>query len=374
MLRAHMSALSVLLLLSSVGHGQIDHITLTAGTPEDKELTAIANEQDPQKRISLYQDFLVKYASNPMAVAFGNWQLSQAYQVAGDLEKAIAAGDKALAGSPHNLDIVTSQVLIAQQSKDNAQVFKYSVLGGEVYNSIDKQTKPAEVSEASFQSSIEADKQSNKNAYDFFREAAFGAISSESNAKTRMDYIERFTSAFPQAGLDDQLTSYALNSLAELRDTPRLIAYGNKVLTNDPENLPALLVLSNTYLDSGNNAKAMTYAQRAIAAAKAEDPSADKSRKISAGVAHTVMGRAYANEEKTQPSITELKSATTLLKGVDEQEFAVAAYFLGWDYAKLNRLAEARAILNQAVAIAGPVQGPAKDLLAKVNAARAPGK
>jgi hypothetical protein len=63
-----------------------------------------------------------------------------------------------------------------------------------------------------------------------------------------------------------------------------------------------------------------------------------------------------------------------LLKGNDEQQYAVAAYYLGWDYAKVNKLTEARAVLNDAVAIPGPVQQPVKDLLVKVNTARAAGK
>jgi hypothetical protein len=90
-------------------------------------------------------------------------------------------------------------------------------------------------------------------------------------------------------------------------------------------------------------------------------------------VAHKILGVAYAKQEKTAASIAELKSATTLLRGQDEQQYAVAAYFLGWDYAKLNRLSDARAALTDAAAISGPVQQPSKDLLVKVNSARASG-
>jgi hypothetical protein len=134
-------------------------------------------------------------------------------------------------------------------------------------------------------------------------------------------------------------------------------------------------MLANTYVEHpGTAAKAVTYAQKAIVVAKADAPDADKSKKISAGVAHCVIGRAYANEGKTLPSIGELKSATALLKGQDEQQYTVAAYFLGWDYAKLNKLSDARAILTEAAAIPGPMQTPTKDLLAKINSARAAGK
>jgi tetratricopeptide (TPR) repeat protein len=166
-------------------------------------------------------------------------------------------------------------------------------------------------------------------------------------------------------------------SLSQLQDNHRLISYAEKALAANPNNLPALLLLANNYVDSsepGALAKAVGYAQKAIVAAKADDPAADKSQKISAGVAHSVMGRAYAKQSKTLPSISELKSATALLKGNDEQQYAVAAYYLGWDYAKVNKLTEARAVLNEAAGIPGPVQQPVKDLLTKVNTARAAGK
>ena len=82
---------------------QVDHIVIAAGTDEDHALQAITNEQDPQKKLAMYEDFVQKFSANPAAVAYGNWQISQAYQGSGDVQKALDYGDKALAGSPHNL-------------------------------------------------------------------------------------------------------------------------------------------------------------------------------------------------------------------------------------------------------------------------------
>ena len=367
-------AFSIFFSIASLSYSQIDKITITAGTDEDKELTAIGNEQDSQKKISMYQEFLQKYSSNPMAAAFAGLQLSQAYQAAGDMQEAVQAGDKALAVSPHNLDILMSQAMIAQQLKDGAGAFKYSIRGGDAYASIDKQAKPADMPDEPFQSNNKADRDMNRSAYDYFRSAAFNVIASETDAKTRMDYIEKYTTTFPKS-YEDQLASYAMMSLSELNDNKRLLAYAGKILASDPENLPALLMMANTYVESPDTAaKAMTYAQKVIAAAKAEAADADKSRRISAGIAHCVMGRAYTNEGKTLPSIAELKSATTLLKGEDEQQFALASYFLGWAYAKLNKLSDARAALSDASAIPGPMQSIIQELLTKVNSARAAGK
>jgi hypothetical protein len=356
---------------------QVDTIVIPAGTPEDNDLNTIANEHDAQKKVSMYQDFLQKYASNQAAVAYANWQLSQYYQSTGDLQRALECGDKAAAGSPHNLDILTSQVTIAQQLKDNVRIFKYSIQAGEAFNSIEKQPKPADMTDEQFATMVASQKDANKNAYDFFEGAAFNGIAGENDAKSRMDYIDKFTVTFPKSKMDEQITSYAMLSLSQLQDNHRLIGYAEKALAANPNNLPALLLLANNCVDSsepGALTKAVTYAQKAIVAAKADDPAAEKSQKISAGVAHSVMGRAYAKQSKTVPSISELKSATTLLKGNDEQQYSVAAYYLGWDYAKVNKLTEARSILNEVAAIPGPVQQPAKDLLTKVNTARAAGK
>jgi tetratricopeptide (TPR) repeat protein len=165
----------------------------------------------------------------------------------------------------------------------------------------------------------------------------------------------------------------AMLALSELKDTHRLNEYAEKALAANPNNLAALLSLANSYLNSSEPAKAIPYAQRAIVAAKADDPAADRGHKVSAGVAHSILGRVYAKQSKTQAAITELKSAVTLLRGQDDQQFALAAYYLGWEYAKVNALTEARGILAEAAGIPGGAQQPAKELLAKVNAARASG-
>jgi tetratricopeptide (TPR) repeat protein len=356
---------------------QVERIVFPAGTPEDQALNAISNEQDGQKKLAMYQDFVQKFSSNSAAIAYGNWQMSQLYQNSGDLQKALAFGDTALASSPRNLDILVSQANIAQQMKDNAKAFDYSVRGGEICSSIAKQPKPAGVSDQDFSARIADEQNAARGSCEYLETAAFNGIASESDAKTRMAEIERFTPAFPNSRFQEPVANYAMVSLSELKDTPRMIAYGEKTLAADPNNLPALLLLAGTYVDDpkpGSTAKAITYAQKAVEVAKADAPDADRSRKISAGAAHATIGYAYLKQDKTSAAIPELKSASALFKGLDDQQYAIALYRLGFAYAKLNKVTEAREVLTEAVKISGPVQQPAQELLVKVNAARAKGK
>jgi tetratricopeptide (TPR) repeat protein len=370
---------SSFIFLSAISYAQIDKIVIPAGTPEDLALTEIGKEQDGQKKTSMYQDFLQKFSSNPAAVAYGNWQLAQTYQNSGDLAKALEYGDKAVAGSPHNLDILVSQASIAQQMKNDAKIVEYSTRGGEAYNSIAKQTRPEGMSDQDFAARVAEDRNSAKNGYDFLEAAGFNAIADEKDPKARMSYIERYTAAYPESKYADQVAQYAMYTLGpgQLNDPARLVKFGDKALASNPNSIPALLLLSNFYVDDakpGSVTKAASYAQKVIELAKADAPDADKSRKLSSGVAHSTLGYALMKQDKTAAAIPQFKSALELLKGQDDTAYAAALYRLGYAYAKTNKVSDARDVLEQAVKIEGPVQQPAQELLTKVNAARAKAK
>jgi tetratricopeptide (TPR) repeat protein len=352
---------------------QLDRIVIAAGTPEDQALQEISKEPDAQKKLTLYQDFVQKFSSNPAAVAFGNWQISQAYQTTGDLPKALEYGDKALAGSPNNMDIIVSQAGIAQQLKNDAKIMEYSEKGGQVYEGIAKQTKPEGTSDQDFATKVAADQDAAKTSHAFLEGVGFNAIADEKDAKTRMSYIERFTAAFPNSQYAEQVSHYAMYTLGpgQLNDSARLIAFGEKSLQANPNSLPTLLMLSNAYVEDAKPAsvaKSVTYAQKIVALAKADASDADRSRKLSAGIAHSTLGYAYMKQDKTAAAIPEFKAASALLKGQDATAYATAMYRLGYAYAKLNRKAEAKDVLVEVVKINTPLKQPAQDLLDKVEA------
>src|SRR6202790_826401 len=169
--------LVVLLLGVSIPHasGQVDRITIAAGTDEDHDLQAISSEQDAQKKLAMYEDFVKKYSGNPAAAAYGNWQLAQAYQATGDLQKGLDYGDKALAGSPHNLDILVSQASIAQQAKNNTKLTEFAAKGGEVCSSVAKQPKPDGMSDEDFTRKVNEEKSGLQNSCDFLETSGFNA-------------------------------------------------------------------------------------------------------------------------------------------------------------------------------------------------------
>lgn len=369
----------LVVVLVSFSYAQSGQIVIAAGTPEDQALQEISKETDAQKRVTMYEDFLQKFSSNPAAVAYGNWQISQSFQSAGDLPKALEYGDKALAAAPRNLDILVSQASIAQQLKDDGKIIDYAEKGGQAYEAIGKGTKPEGISDQDFANRASSDREAAKGAHDFLEGVGFNAIADEKDPKKRMAYIERFSTAFPDSKFQEQVSQYAMYTLGpgQLNDPARLVAFGEKSLAANPNSIPVMLMLASTYVEDtkpASVAKSVTYSEKVITLAKGNEPDADRARKLSAGVAHSTLGYALMKQDKTVNAIPELKSASALLKGQDDVAYATALYRLGYAYAKLNRTTDARETLNEAVKIQGPLQQPSRELLEKVNTARAKGK
>jgi tetratricopeptide (TPR) repeat protein len=256
--------------------------------------------------------------------------------------------------------------------KDNGKVVDYAVEGANVYNSIAKQPKPPDLSDADFAGKIKSEQSAAQSDYDFLETSAYNAIRSEQDPNKRMTEIEKFTPAFPKSKYEAQVSQLALYSLRQLNQPQRLEAYGEKTLAANPDSIPTLLMMGDAYAANPKDAaKAATYANKVITLV---GPNPDtKEKKSYAGLAHVTLGRAELNQEKLLPAVTDLKTAVTLLEDdpVDQQQ---ALFYLGYAYAKQNHKADAVTSLQKAAAIDGPYAKPAKEMLAKINAAGATAK
>ena len=177
------------------------------------------------------------------------------------------------------------------------------------------------------------------------------------------------SSIFPKSKFADQVTQLALYSLRQLNQPQRLVAYSDRTLAANPDSIPTLLMMADAYAaDPKDAAKAVSYANKVLTLVGTNPAGQDKTKRSYAGVAHTTLGRAELNQDKLFPAVADLKTAVSLLQD-DPQDQQQALYFLGYASAKQNHKADAVAALEKAAAISGPYQGPAKEMLDKVNAA-----
>jgi tetratricopeptide (TPR) repeat protein len=371
----HASLLTFLLATSFAG-AQVEKIIIAAGTPEEKAIQAVTTENDPQKRMAMWQDFLQKFSSNPQAVAYGNWQLSQQYLDQGDGPKALAYGEKALAAQPNNLDILVSLTTAAQRVKDNSKIVQYAARGGTAFNGVARQVTPPGMEDDAFALKIRQDQEPLRSSYEYLEAAGLNAIVGEEDPRKRMGYVERYMAGFPNSRLQEQVMQMAVYTLAQLKDSGRLTSFAEKALAADPNGMSTLVVLAVAFAefpDASYATRSETYARKALNVPKTQTKLDESRYLLYSGLAHSALGYALMRQERTLPAIAELKTASTELKGHSDS-YATALYRLGFAYAKTGKLPEAKLALTEAAAIRGPYQEPSRELLTKVSAAVTKGK
>jgi tetratricopeptide (TPR) repeat protein len=354
------------LLLVAPAAAQITQIIIPAGSDADKASTAINAETDPQKRITMLTDFVKQFGSDKMALAFGYQVLAQQYQMTGDMAKAMDAAEQSYAAIPTNVDIVTTAVTVAQAAKNGAKILEYACKGGALISGIGKDAG----ADAAAAERAKFEQQKYQPQVEFFESAAYNAIANEDNAKTRMAYIEQFEAAFPKSKFAQGVMQFAMLSLQQMNQPAKFAEFGEKLLAANPEDMSTLVMLASVFATEQSGAhfsKATEYAHRAIELAKTKPD--DKQVQFSAAIAHSSLGTVLIRQEKTVPAITELKLAAPALKD-DQEAGGMVLYYLGFGYAKLQKLPEAKAALGDCVRLAGPYQQPCKDILDKVNAAK----
>jgi Tfp pilus assembly protein PilF len=356
---------------------QVATIMIPAGSPEDEALRAISAENDGPKRVAMLQDFLQKFSSNPQAVTYGQWQLAQQYMDQGDTAKALEYGQKAVTGQPNNMDILVFVAGVAQKAKANDVIMDCATRGGAAFNGIARQPKPEGMDPEDYALRIKQAQDPVRPSYEFLEATALNVIVAEQNVARRMGYIEHYLGAFPGSRFQEQVMQLAVATLADLKDSKRLSSFSEKALAANPNSVSTLVVLAEAFADSsapGAAARAEGYARKAVDLAKAQAPTDTNQLQLYAGLAHSALGYVLMKQEKLVPAIPELKTACVQLKDQKDhpEAYAAALYRLGFAYAKTpGKLLDAKATLTELVAIPGPYQQPARDLLARVQAAAA---
>jgi tetratricopeptide (TPR) repeat protein len=362
------------LLAAIAAPAQVTQILIPAGTPEDKALQEISAENDAAKRVTMLQDFLQKFSSDQQAVAYGEWQLSQAYTEQGDTAKAMEHGEKAAQLQTGNLDILISLATVAQKAKATGKIMDCVVSGGTAFNGIGKgETRPEGVDAEAFKLHIEGMQDPYRQSYEYLAATGWNVIVAEENAKTRMGYIERYIVAFPGSRFQDQVMQMAVYTLSQMNDSARLLTFGEKALAANPNSVSMLTAIANAFAENADQTfapRAETYARKALELCKGQTPTDENKLALYSGMAHSALGYALLRQEKNVPAVAELKTASAELKG-NAEAYPSALYRLGFAYAKTGKLPEAKATLTEVAGIDGPYQQPAKELLAKVAAAAA---
>jgi tetratricopeptide (TPR) repeat protein len=158
-----------------------------------------------------------------------------------------------------------------------------------------------------------------------------------------------------------------------------MIAAAEKAVSMNPNSIDMLLLLADTYSFNGNNLdKASEYAKKALQllpdAKKPDGVTDDQWKKqitLQTGVAWSAQGQVQITKNDLNGAAISFQKASPLLK-VDTPTYARNLYRLGFTYARLQKIPEAKAALTEAASYNTPFKSLAQQLLEKLGTAPPP--
>jgi tetratricopeptide (TPR) repeat protein len=358
--------IAIALLIPVFAPAQEPHkLIINTATDEGKLLQAIAQEENPAKKLALMEQFTSKYPSHEGA-AWVYAQIVAAYSKAGQQDRALAAGEKLFAAGGGDVEAAYTCLKAAEAKGDPEAVIKWAGFTSDAARKIAAVPQPAEAGQ------VEAWKQRidyAKQVDTYTEYALYATALVKPTPQKTIALVEALEQRNPKSPYLQQISSMyivALNQTAPAKVLPA----AERLSANDPGNTDLLLVLADTYMNKKQNEKALAASTKLIAALREKQKPADAAadweskKNVALGRAYWYSGIVYAAESKWAPADQSLRSALPLVQGND-QLTGPALFYLGLANYRMGKgknkaqMSDALKFSEQAAAIKGPFQAPA---------------
>jgi len=378
--------LFVLLLLiapTQAQRGQIGkNILLSAGSPEDKALTAVTDATDPAKKLELLDTWLAEFGKGDLAILAYELYVMH-YTAERNYDKAFEYGEKLLALDPDAVTTAVALMRLASEKPDVPRMYSYGERVGAIVERY-KARPPAQGMNAEDWAGTKAETLSDlASTISFVEYTMFTTGYQAQDPAQKAALLERFIAAFPKS-------TYAANSMVMIADAYqqaraplKMVAFARKMLAADANNFWMMVVLADYWATNQEQLDAAeTYARKAITllekAPKMEgvtEEDWEKQKSLQQGLAWSALGLIHVHKDRDAQAVEALQTASPLLKPYDYY-YGRNLYFLGFALARAKRITEARTILVEATTVDSPYKSRAQDTLAKIGgpAAKAPAK
>jgi tetratricopeptide (TPR) repeat protein len=365
---------SLLLAIAGSAAGQIGRtVSVAAGSPEDKALTAIYAAPDGPEKVALLDKFMADYGKGDYEL-LGDELYVQTYLAQKNYDKVYEYGDKALVLDPLGLSVVVNLVHAADEQGNTAKLFTHGEKAGAIMKAFKESAAPEGMSAQDWAAHQAQAIQQSQSDLAFIEYAMVNAAYKVTDPAARASYFEGFTTAFPDSSYTPAIREQTAIAYEQAQNKPKMLETAQAILKTDPNNIAILLMLADYWSDNGQQLdQASADAQKALdLLAKAQKPpamaDADWQQQIAVqkGIAYTSLGQVYAVNNKFAPAVAQLKLASPLLKS-NNFSYARNLYRLGFSLAKLNRTLEARQTLTECVSIDSPYKPLAQQTLAKIG-------
>lgn len=373
-----MRAIVICLILSAAAFGQRHKapVEVDAEKPEGKLMQQFMQENDPAKKVALYEQFAKEFPKDEHTP----WVLEQVqvyYMKANQPDQAIAAGDKLLAVDPDDPDAALQSLKAAETKKDMALLRKYSDLANRNARKTAASAQPKDEDEVAAWKAAVEDAKATAQYADY---ALFRAAAESRDPKVTIELAEALLERSPDSEYAAKARDPLFLAYRQSGANDKAIAFAEKVLATDQTNEDMLLVVSDRYVQQQKNPdKVHAYSAKIVEILNAKpkpegmaDADWSNRKNQMMGLAHYYSGKLYETESKHSQADQELRKALPMLEATPAVK-AETLFLLGLANYKLaagkpERAQEAANYFRSCTAVAtGPLQAQAAKNLKSIQ-------
>jgi tetratricopeptide (TPR) repeat protein len=338
----------------------IRNTPIHAGSPEEKALDEISSATDPAQKLALIDKFTADFGTGDMAVMANELYVSY-YADAKNYAKMAEYAQKVLAIDPDNFN---ATIHLARADAEVGNISGLFDTGDKLTALIGRyksQTVPSDALPEMWKPKHDQALADQHDQIEYVHTLLANAVFRAQTPADQAAFGERFAATYPDSSYAASCEALAAGAYQQLQNSPKMIAAAEKVLSMDANNTDTLLLLADYYSDKGQELdKADAYAKKAIsllpAAKKPEGVSDDDWKKridFQTGLAWSADGQVLINRNNLEGAAAAFQKASPLLKS-NAVYYARNLYRLGFTYARMKKVPEATAALNEVIALNTP--------------------
>ena len=349
-----------------------------AGSPEGQMLGAIQKESDPAHKQTMIEEFVKTYPTSSQA----GWaweQLQAAYMQGQQYDKAIEAGEKALAVNTDDPVIAYNNLKAAEAKNDVDGVMKWSNKTSELARKAVDSAGKSGASDAKSR----ADYAQQLDGYSEYSIYALALKTADPQKVIALS--ESLEQRNPKSQYMGKLTGIYLNALRQAGQNDKIGPAAEKLLQNDPNNADALFSAADYNMQHQNMDKCFEYSSKLVQVIQqtpkpegVSDQDWQKRKNTMLGAGLWMQGLGYNSKHQYQQANTVLRQSLPVLHD-NTQLLGLSLFALGLADHSLGKagnramMQDALKYFQQSAALNSPVQAQAQaNVKAMRGAVRSP--